>query len=161
MSMTEDTTASPTQTGMAPVVSEKKDSLSTTDAAVDGTIPTEELQEGLPAELETATTTNTFQDQLRRWFLQLSPEERAASMGFADENGHMMDLLVRISPSLPTTTTKIIHNTSNQLQKTINGATPSFPPETTTKEEHNDSAHKIFWGDEGENDGSILTTEGR
>jgi hypothetical protein len=69
---------------------------------------TEESTEGATV----TTPTKNFQNEVRQWFTALSPEERAAALGFEDDFPVMAALMARIaSPAAPSSTAS--NNTQN------------------------------------------------
>ena len=89
----------------------------------------------------TASTKN-FQNEVRQWFTAMSPEERAAVLGFEDDSLFVAALLSRIaSPSSTSGSNgnKTSNDGSPDEQRTNNikiqhGPTSSLPPKRTADE---------------------------
>ena len=97
---------------------------------------------------DASTSTKNFQDEVRQWFTAMSPEGRAAVLGFEDDSLIIAALMARVeSPSLPSSTTP--HGNENnsgissdkeepskQVTISIRQSSPtsSLPPKRTTNE---------------------------
>lgn len=90
----------------------------------------------------TASTKN-FQNEVRQWFTAMSPEERAAVLGFEDDSLFVAALLSRIDSPASSTTGSNGNKTSNDgspdEQRTNNisiqhAPTSSLPPKRTADE---------------------------
>jgi len=54
---------------------------------------------------EAANSAKNFQDEVRQWFTAMSPEERAAAIGFEDDFLIMAALMARITSPVPPSST--------------------------------------------------------
>lgn len=85
--------------------------------------------------IEPTASTKNFQNEVRQWFTAMSPEERAAVLGFEDESLIVSALLSRIAgPSSSTTGSHGNPDQQRNISKQQPAPTSSFPPKRTTDE---------------------------
>ena len=86
--------------------------------------------------IEATASTKNFQNEVRQWFTAMSPEERAAVLGFEDESLIVSALLSRIAG--PSSSTTGSHDNIPDRQRNISKQQPaptsSLPPKRTTDE---------------------------
>ena len=82
--------------------------------------------------IEATASTKNFQNEVRQWFTAMSPEERAAVLGFEDESLIVSALLSRIAG--PSSSSTGSHEKQRNISKQQPAPTSSLPPKRTTDE---------------------------
>lgn len=91
---------------------------------------------------EAIASTKNYQDEVRQWFTAMSPEERAAAIGFEDDGPTMGTLLAKVAGIVPSCcSTKSNNNDGNNCRRGQTNSvssnqqlapTSSLPPKWTT-----------------------------